>query len=93
MAQTTILAAGDTAATSTDVVVAAGATANVGIFSAGAVPAGTAFRVLVATPGADMVVGHLSAANPYISVTGPGTFRVRRDALPAGMAVGAYSDT
>lgn len=54
MAQSTILAAGTSGATSTDVVVAAGATVNVGIFAAANVliPLGVDIEVRMATPAA-----------------------------------------
>lgn len=85
MTQSTILAAGITDATSTDVVVAAGASVVVGIFCVdGTQPtsyqaqlAGE-FRILQDTPGADNVVLTLNYKYPSTILVGPGTYRVKR---------------
>lgn len=82
MTQSTVLAAGITAATSTDIVVAAGATVVVGIFSAAAdaVPPGLVFGIDQDTPGADNTIGSLDGTRRQVSLSGPGTFRVKRPA-------------
>lgn len=93
MPQQTILPAGSTAATSSDVVVAAGGSVTLGIFSSGAIPSGAAFRVFVKTPGADMEIAHLSKSRPVLSLLGPATYRVRRATLSGGASVGVFSET
>lgn len=94
MAQSTILVAGNTAATSADVVVAAGAVVIVGIFSAAAdslaIP--TAFSVFQDTPGADNVVALLNNNYRALSLTGPGTFRVGRPDY-TGTAFGVFLES
>lgn len=93
MAQATVLAAGTTAATSTDIVVAAGASVTVGLFVAtGSIAvAGPVGEVLADTPGADNVVAILSIDRPTAVISGPGTFRVRR--LATSQAIGVYTET
>lgn len=103
MAQTTILAAGTTAATSTDVVLAADAPANiVGYVATGSIwPAGLTLQVVMDSPSTnpDTVVGIIDPnardadGNPRsgVGVRGPGTFRVIRPAC--SQSVGAYSET
>lgn len=92
MPQSTILASGTSAATSSDVVVAAGTSVALGLFSASALPANAGASVVLATPGADMPVGSLSALSPTLVITGPGTFRVVRP-LFAAQAFGVFSNT
>lgn len=91
MTQSTILAAGNTAATSTDVVVAAGAFVVIGIFSAASdsltIP--TVFSVFQDTPGADNVIALLNNNYRSLSLVGPGTFRVGRPAY-TGTAFGVF---
>lgn len=92
MAQTTILAAGSTAATSSDVTVAAGAAVSVGIFSAAGIPSGIALPLYMDTPSLDVQVGLLTSATPAIVLSGPGVFRVRREALADSVSVGVFAD-
>jgi len=94
MAQTTILAAGVTAAASTDVVVASGSVVLVGIFAATAVevPQQAAFNIEQVTPGAVNVIARLGAGNRTTVIAGPGTFRVRRP-LYEGAAFGVFLET
>lgn len=91
MAQSTILAAGNTSATSTDVVVAAGVTVAIGIFSATAdtVPAAVVFTVFQDTPGADNTLAQLNNNYRALAIVGPGTFRVSRPAY-TGAAFGVF---
>lgn len=91
MAQSTILAAGNTDATSTDVVVAAGASVWVGIFSASAdaLLAGNNFLVQQDTPGADNTLALLNTNARSMRLFGPGTFRVTRTAY-TGTAFGVF---
>ncbi|WP_454863359.1 hypothetical protein [Pseudomonas hormoni] len=94
MAQSTALAAGITAATSTDIVVAAGAVVIVGIFSAaaGELAAGVSFGVLQDTPGADNTIASLDNYKRAHVISGPGTFRVKRPAY-TGTAFGVFIET
>jgi hypothetical protein len=94
MAQNTVLAAGITSATSTDIVVAAGEVVKVGIFAASAVglPQQARFNVLEDTPGGDNVIAQLSDENRSVLISAPGTYRVSRRAY-AGTAFGVYTET
>ena len=93
MAQTTILAAGQSAATSTDVTVAAGSNATVGIFATGEIPAGVQISVRIDTPGDDAPVAVLNNITPNHVLSGPGVFRVYRpDISSYGVNVGVHSD-
>lgn len=92
MAQATILAAGTTAAASTDIVVAAGALVTVGIFAAATVlEKGQRAIVYLDTPGADVQVAELNMDKPSTVISGPGTFRVRRPAL-TGTGIGVFTE-
>lgn len=95
MAQSTILAAGTSVATSSDVSVAAGAVVSLGIFvSSGEISREARCEVLMDTPGADLVLSTLTREHPATTVSGPGTFRVaRRAAGREGIAVGVFSET
>lgn len=94
MTQSTVLAAGITAASSTDIVIAAGATVTVGIFSAvaDAVPLGVAFGIDQVTPGASNTIGCLDGARRQVVLAGPGTFRVKRPAY-TGTPFGVFVET
>ena len=94
MAQATILAAGTTSATSTDVVVAAGAVVTVGIFTAGGLspPYNLRLDLFMDTPGRDNLVDQLHTDNRQVQISGPGAFRVTRPAY-TGDAVGVFSET
>jgi len=94
MTQSTVLAVGITAATSTDIVVAAGVTVTVGIFSAVAdsVPLGLAFGIDQVTPGASNTIGCLDGLKRQVMLSGPGTFRVKRPAY-TGTAFGVFLET
>ena len=94
MPQSTVLAAGITAATSSDIVVAAGATVTVGIFSAvaGQMPGWLAFTIDQVTPGASNSIGSLDGTRRQIVLAGPGTFRVNRPAYTQ-TAFGVFIET
>ena len=98
MTQSTILATGTTAATSTDIVIAAGAVVTVGIFCAAPdVPTGLGwepieFSVLEKTPGADNKIDTLNYGKKAIVLSGPGTYRVARPAY-TGSPFGVFVET
>lgn len=94
MAQTTVLAAGTTAAVSSNITVAANTTVKVGLFSseANAVPLGARFNVMSDTPGADQFVATLDNVYRHHVLAGPGTYRVSRNAY-SGTAFGVYLET
>ena len=93
MTQATILAPGNTAATSSDVVVPAGETVTVCLYSAtaSAVPVAMQMYVYQDTPGADNLVATLENYNRSTVLIGPGTFRIKRPDY-AGAAFGAFSE-
>ena len=94
MAQATILAAGQTAATSSDLVLAAGASATVGIFATGRIPSGVELSVFLDTPGDDQFIARLTEQDSATSIMGPGTYRVKRPDVSAyGLGVGAFTET
>lgn len=95
MAQTTILDADTTAAISSDVAVAAGATVKIGIFATGAdIPEEVQVSVRIDTPGDDARAGVLNWEAPVQIFDGPGTIRgVRPDISAYGVAVGIYTET
>jgi hypothetical protein len=92
MTQSTILAAGTTAANSTPVAVPSGATYTVGIFaSSGTIPDGVTCSLLVDTPGADALLPQkLDANTPAVSITGPVSVIVARPAT--SVAIGAFQE-
>lgn len=90
MAQATILASGTTAATSTDIVLADGASKTVGMFGAGAIGSIGFLRVMIDTPGADLQIATLTPRNPVVVISGPGTFRVVRPLVSS--AVGVFTE-
>ena len=94
MAQTTILAAGQTAATSSDVTVAAGAAVTVGLFADVAVPPRAVATIYIDTPDGDQFVKQLQGGQPEV-ISGPGTFRVVRKASVSkwGVDVGVYTES
>lgn len=89
MTQSTILASGTTAATSTNVVVSAGAIVTVGIFSTdpGASLAGRGCNVFQVTPGATNLIGYLDETCRSVQLNGPGTFNVSRPVLATAFGV------
>lgn len=91
MTQTTILALGNTAATSTTVVVAAGATVTIGLFSTAglSIPDDIKFNIAMKTPGANNNIDQLSITKKQLQVNGPGQFVVTRPVY-AGDAFGVF---
>lgn len=94
MAQATVLAADTTAATSTDIVVAAGEIVTVGIFAATAarLPSGVQLLVEQDTPGADNTIARLDNTATATVLAGPGTYRVTRPAYE-GTAFGVFTES
>jgi len=92
MAQNSILAPGNSAATSTDIVVAAGEAVTVGIYAASAARPSVQFLVLQDTPGADNAVDRLGNTKMATVLSGPGTYRVQRPAY-TGDAFGVFTET
>ena len=91
MAQSTILASGTTAASSTDIVVAAGDVVTVGIFSASSGDLlSSALAVQQVTPGALLTIGQLDSFTRSVQISGPGTFKVARPVLTT--AFGVFKD-
>lgn len=93
MTQTTILALGTSAATSTDVTLAAGESATLSIFNAtpGEFSLQLArFSVSLVSPGAPVIVGYLDSENRVAQVFGPGVYQVSRPLL--GQAFGVAVD-
>lgn len=90
MTQSTILAVGLTAATSTDIVVAAGSVVTVGAFTDSVLttPFGAVFTVMQDTPGLDLEVAVLGTGKS-IQLVGPGTFRVKRS-VSTGKPYGVF---
>lgn len=93
MAQTVKLAVGATSATSSDITIASGSEAVVGIYrDAGELPRGYKARVYQDTPGStDTFICELTAEAPVLILSGPGTFRIKRRAM-AGVNVGVFSE-
>jgi len=88
MAQSTILASGTTAADSTDIVVAAGDSVTVGVFSAsGGDYLSADFSVRQVTPGALITLGQLNSQYRSTQLNGPGTFKVSRPVLTTAFGV------
>lgn len=96
MAQNTVLAAGNTAATSSDIVVTAGAVVTVGVFAASGVsiniPHAARFNLLIETPGADQFVASFDNQTRQHVLAAPGTYKVSRNAY-TGTAFGVFTET
>lgn len=80
MAQSSILAAGQTELASTDITVAAGSNATVSIKVADGVsiPGNFSLPIVLDQDGVERVVSSLSHAYPLRVIVGPGVFRVNR---------------
>lgn len=93
MALATILAAGNTTATSTSIVVGVGEAITVGIFSAtdGGLPADAEVVLKKTTPGVANDVFRFGNVNRQKAITSPGTYQVIRTAY-TGLAFGVFTD-
>lgn len=92
MAQATILAAGTTRANSTNVVIGAGASVKVGVFSNNAAKLNGQFLVKDSTPGADNIIAVLDNQNREVVIQGPGTYLVERESF-SGEPFGVFQET
>lgn len=90
---TSILAPALTAGTSTDVVVAKGDVATLGIYAATPANLDSKFFITVeqVTPGAPNVVAVLSNSVRAVQVAGPGTYRVKRP-VTTGTPFGVFKE-
>lgn len=79
MTQTTVLAAGDTTANSSDITIASGVSATISLFSVSPIPLSCSMDILLKTPGSTVVVGNLNHANPTTSIYAPGVYYVARN--------------
>ena len=84
MAQTTILEAGQTEATSSDITLAQNETRTVGIFSSAVIPDYFDFQIMIDTPGDDRRFAILNNRTPAVVLSGPGTYRVKRPDISDG---------
>lgn len=94
MAQSTILAAGTSAATSSTVTVAAGTVISLGIFADSPIPPNVVFYVKQDTPATtNNVIAKLSHNFRVIAISSPGVYSVTRADISAeGVDVGVYVD-
>ena len=94
MAQTTILAAGVTDATSSAIVVPGGATVTVSLFSAAEIPLSCSMDIILSAPSGNQVVGQLTKYNPSVGIYAPGTYYVVRAGRDmSGVDVGAFIES
>jgi hypothetical protein len=95
MAQTTVLAAGDTAANSTDITVASGSNVTISLFCSVNLPLSTSLDIYLKTPGGTIIqVGDLNASTPTVSIYSPGVYYVARPATSnPGVNVGVSVDS
>lgn len=91
MTQTSVLAPGVSALPSGNIVVPAGSSVTVGIYSEapGVLPARVVFGVMQDTPGADNYIASLRNDARTTLLVGPGTYRVNRPAY-TGTAFGVF---
>ena len=94
MAQTTVLAAGDTAANYSDITVVSGSSVTISLFSASVLPLSTSYLIYLKTPSASVIsVGALSRDEPTVSIYSPGVYYVARTASSnPGVNVGVSLD-
>lgn len=95
MAQTTVLAAGDTAANSTDITIASGSNVTISLFCSVDLPLSTSLDIYLKTPSATiMQVGDLNRLTPTVSIYSPGVYYVSRPANSnPGVNVGVSVDS
>lgn len=91
--QTTVLAAGTTAADSSDITVEQGESVKIGLFSAagGEPPMGAEFALVQETPGADDVIQTLGRRQKACVIDAPGIYKIKRSAY-TGEAWGVYKE-
>lgn len=89
--ETSVLAPGVTAATSTVITVPAGETWVVGIYAttSQSLPADVSFQIVIATPGARQPVEALSNSKRQTAIVGPADYYVDRPAY-SGVSFGVY---
>jgi hypothetical protein len=93
MTQTTVLAAGSSAADSSAVTVVSGVSVTLSLFSASSLPLSTSMAIFLNTPSSIIQVGSLSYSSPTISLYSPGTYFVRRTVNSnPGVSVGVSLD-
>lgn len=100
MPQTTILAPGNTAATTPAITLLEGQSVFVGIYAAtgkATAIAGELARVTIATPGTPATFLSLTSDSPVRLLDAPAgsggaTFNVERNALPAGADIGVFKN-
>lgn len=92
MAQSTILAAAQTAATSSTVTVASGNVISLGIFADSLIPPNVVLYVKQDTPGtSNNVIAKLSHNFRAITISSPGVYTVTRPNISSGgVNVGVY---
>lgn len=94
MTQTTVLAAAQTADTSSNIVVTPGVQVTVGLFASSKIPATVRCAIHIDGPAGDQVVGVLTGINHTTVLTAPGTYFVRRPAITDyGVNVGVMTET
>lgn len=94
MPQSTVLAAGQSAANSADIVVPQYTAFTVGLFSPGVIPSNFSFTVFQKTPSTSVKVATLSTEVPSLSLTSPGTFFVSRPDITSGAVnVGVFTES
>lgn len=93
MAQTTVLAAAQTAAQSSDIVVAAGASVTVGLFAASDINMRVRCPIHIKGPTGSRVIGYLTGRDTSTVLSSPGTYFVTRPSITAlGLNVGVFTD-
>jgi hypothetical protein len=89
---TTQLAAGATTANSSNIIVTT-SPVSVGLFrDAGELSDKAKAKVLMVTPGADLLIGTLNENNPVVVLTGPGTYKVARASNSDAENYGVFSE-
>lgn len=93
MAQTTVLAAAQTAAQSSDIVVSPGTTATVSLFASGKISSRVRCPIHLKGPTGSRVIGWLSGRNVSTVLSGPGTYFVTRPSITEfGLNVGVFTE-
>jgi hypothetical protein len=92
MAISTLIATGTTEITSSSVIVDAGSTITVGIFTqSGAIAERSCAQLFIKTPNLNTQIGTLNVTTPVLQVQGPGEIIVKRLATPD--AIGVFLDS